>query len=178
MDSISVDLQSLLEIQQYLLTNADSDTNWCSFAIEVLTFLVSVVMAILAGWAFVYTKREYSLHLAKEQANTLSHYNERYSSDENISKVVTYFIQKMERTSNITNPTTFEKEMFLRFFEELQFAIEQKAISKKIAYEMFSYYAIKAYEEGKLFVEDMFDGNWNRFCLFAKEMKRIKNKRK
>lgn len=176
MDSISVDLQSLLEIQQYLLTNVDSDNDWCSKIIEFLTFIATLFTSIIAWAAFTYTKREYGLHLAKEQADSLSHYNERYSSDENISKVVTYFIQKMERTSNISIPTTFEKEMFLRFFEELQFALEQKAISKEMAYEMFAYYAIKAYDEGKLFVDDMFDGNWKRFCLFAKEMKRIENK--
>ena len=198
MDSISVDLQSLLEIHQHLLTtNGEACTDWCSFTIEVLTLLISIVMAVLAGWAFVYTKREYGLHLAKEQADTLSRYNERYSSDENIAEVVKYLLEKedvkkkskdkcdsQKQDDNpppkveIKIPSTFQKEMFLRFFEELQYTIEQKTIDEQLAYDMFAHYAIKAFDESKNFVDDLNDDCWKRFRLFAKRMKKIKKVRK
>ena len=173
-----VDLKSLLELQQYLLLNPEGNCDWCSSIIGILTFVATLFTLILAWAAFSYTKREYSLHLAKGQSETLSHFNERYSSDKNIEKVVTYYINKIENTPHITEPTIFEKEMFLRFFEELQYAIEQNAISKDMAFYMFSYYAIKAYEEGDDFVNDMHKGNWKRFCKFAKDMLQIKNKSK
>ena len=67
--------------------------------------------------------------------------------------------------------------MFLRFFEELQYAIEQKSLSKEIVYDMFSYYAIEAYKEKENFYKNEEENNWLRFKTFAESMLELQNNR-
>ena len=63
----------------------------------------------------------------------------------------------------------------MRFFEELQYAIEQKRLSKQIVYDMFAYYALEVDKMGEKFVEDYHHSSWIRFRRFVKEMKQVKN---
>ena len=65
--------------------------------------------------------------------------------------------------------------MFLRFFEELQYAIEKRAISEELAYDMFAYYAIEAYEIKDEFFDEKDEKYWLRFCAFVNRMKKFKN---
>ena len=171
--------QSSLELIIFQLDR--DDINWTSNIIELLTFLSALFTLLLAYFAFQYTKKEFRLHLEKEQSETLSHYNERYSSDENIKIVINYLLWDSGLKISSQPPINdFNKEMFLRFFEELQYAIEKKSLTKEIVYEMFAHYAIKAFDKGTDFVEDINEFYWYRFRTFAISMKKIdktKNKK-
>lgn len=158
----------------YIGTNIDC----FSSTVDVVTCIATVAMAIIALIALVYSIMEYNSHKKREQSETLSKYNERYSNDENIKKVVTYLICKMKCPDVPDYLGTFEKEMFLRFFEELQYAINQKSLSEDIVYDLFAFYAIRAYENFNIFIEDKDRNNWTRFITFAKTMQKIEKSRK
>ena len=90
--------------------------------------------------------------MKKEQAQALSKFNERYSSDKNIEIVVKYLIGEREG-AEVVIPTTYQLELFLRFFEELEYAISQKMLDEKHTFDMFSYYALTAFDSEELFLD-------------------------
>ena len=55
-----------------------------------------------------------------------------------------------------TDPGIHEKEMFMRFFEELNKHINAQNIQKKDAYDLFAYYAIQ-FDEHEGFRKDITD---------------------
>ena len=67
-----------------------------------------------------------------------------------------------------------DKEMFLRFFEELSYAIKERSIREERACYYFGYYAVIAYLMGKDFVSDLENrGVWSEFEEFAENMNDI-----
>lgn len=188
MDSIRVDLQSLLELQQNLTVPSGNSIEWESLVIGSLSTLVALVTAIATGItvyityiALTYAKKEYSLNKKIRESEILAKYNERYSTDPHIDRVIRSFNKELDLKEKVT---LNDKEMFLRFFEELQFTIEQEGLSKEVVYEMFSFYALKAAEKGKSFVDDYGEKYWRRFINFTDSMKeveetiRLKNKKR
>lgn len=263
MDSIKVDLQSLLEIQQNLLLNPNESVDSLSNFIDCMSVVVAIITTLATGFtafiaykALVYAKKEYSLHKQTEMASTLAAYNERYATSPYIENVIKYLISKEERIKSIKNKvevliselenssTTFQntedlkrqnkniekliktystkrvidcaekiinevnsseallsnenvkstldnikeelekekksdeistndKEMFMRFFEEIQYTIDQGGLTEKMVYEMFSYYAIKIYDLNTEFIDDFNEYYWCQFRRFGEKMKRI-----
>ena len=106
---------------------------------------------LIATIALCLTICGYCFHKKQERTATLVKYNERYSSDSNIQKVVSYLLwmsdkEKQKELEASLIPTKNQVEMFMRFFEELQTSIDSKLIKKEDAKELFSYYAIQLYE--------------------------------
>lgn len=140
-------------------------------AVEILLSLLSILWII----------KEYYAYKRREEANVLSSFNQRYSTDKNIQAVVEYLMMyedirnKKGFTYPMPSPTPFQKELFLRFFEELQIAIENKSLPKDKAYDMFAHYALEADKELN-FVADIKDDCWKRFHSFINEMKKIEIK--
>ena len=143
-----------------------------SFSIEVLTLIASLLTASIATAAFIYTKKEYRLHIEREQSLTLSKFNERYCTDKNIEAVVEYLIGKREGAT-LAMPTTYQLELFLRFYEELEYALSKKMLDENLIFEMFAYYALIAYESQEFMLESLDENCWNRFLAFIDRMKRI-----
>ena len=128
--------------------------------------------------------KEYKSHKDEEKANTLASYNERYSSNEHLIVVVEYLYNEIEKSKrnkktekNINadkesrQPTPNEKELFLRFFEEIQISIEQGALDKAHVKELFFYYAKVAYDMGESFICDFNHDCWRKFRTFVESMK-------
>lgn len=179
MNGDSIDLKPLLEIQQSFLLQNPND--WMSSILDCLSIVVAIITATATGItayiaykALIYAKKEYELQKRIKESETLSAYNQRYSTDQHISNVICSFYKKTRDCSKLE---LNDKEMFLRFFEELQLTIERGGLSKEIVYDMFAYYAIKVADKGEEFVKDYNTENWRRFRLFAESMKAIEKKR-
>ena len=174
--------------------NENETLECCSFIVEALTFLISVLSLVVSLVAISFVKKEYNLHKQAEMANTLSKYNERYCTDEHIERTINFLSEyhdtrKAEKYKHYLpkdilsivkkkdSSSCLDKEIFLRFFEELQYSITQGALDKDVVYDMFSYYAIVAYELGDDFVEDFNDRCWQTFRVFAKSMIQIRKKK-
>lgn len=142
----------------------------------MLTLFSVSLTAFIAVKAFIYTKKEYSLHIEKERSQILSDFNKRYCTDKNIEAVVKYLID--DNPDKIKAPTTYQKELFMRFFEELEYAVMQKALDEEVVFDMFAYYAIKAYDLRDKFIEKTEERYWLRFIEFIKRMKHIAESRK
>ena len=68
-----------------------------STLIESITLLITFLTFVATVYAIWYAIKEYNFHCRQSQADTLHKYNERYSSDKNIKKVVEYLILKKRR---------------------------------------------------------------------------------
>ena len=183
--------------------------------IDFLTMFFTAVTVVVSVAALCYASKEYKLHKDVEKANTLANYNQRYSTDEYINRVVSYLIEIENRKGNenfknkskeereayykkydddikkynknieiyysrikreykdklIPIPSKNDKELFLRFFEEIDYSIEQKALERKAVKDLFFYYASVAYDMGRVFVEDFDENFWNTFKRFVRKMR-------
>lgn len=164
---------------------------------KILELLSNIAVAYIAVRAFFYTKKEYEAHREREKAETLAKFNERYSNDKNIEKFIKYLMQKdydlkrpigkdkciecnnskpqgkmnyssMEEENNVD--LIYQKEMFMRFFEELQIAIKAKSLDKEIAYDLFAYYALEENSRRNKEKENC----WHLFEEFIEDMKAVK----
>ena len=149
-----------------------------------LANVAQVVEGFVTALALIFAFIEYRLHKKTTQYDTYSKMNERYCNDKAIQKVLNCMLNsyegevlnigKFKYVSMVKNLSVNDKEMFLRFFEELNYAVEKKSIKKEKACYFFGYYAIVAYLMGNDFVSDLTDkGMWSGFKELAIDMKEI-----
>ena len=116
---------------------------------DILSALVSLGTLIVAGYSAWYAQKEYNKHLEEERTKLLCEYNHRYSTDKYVECVIEWMLQIaiMSEDGNIKGvnrqiknspPNIHQKEMFMRFFEELQLQI----ISDTINFILTSYFPL------------------------------------
>lgn len=122
------------------------------FGCKSLDLCSELIEAIVAVVAFIAALIEYVNHQKRAEAQTLSYFNEKYSNDKNVRRVVKWCIYNMPgNDEDIVKPDNYckedmlyEKEMFLRFFEELEVSLEKGNLTDEYTvYKMFAYYAIR-----------------------------------
>lgn len=99
---------------------------------------ICVVLGVLGGLIEYFRRRRQAMY------GVLSEYNHRYANDKNIEAVSKYLIGYLEGKEDSRPPSIYEKEMFLRFFEELQYQIDKGRIKKECVENFFVYYAVAA----------------------------------
>lgn len=142
-----------------------------------------LILALLATITLGCTLWEYHYYRRREKAEVLGQYNERYSKDEHVNKVVDYIIRYMDGKDITCVPSTHDAEMFMRFFEEMQIQIKQGRLDEKQVYDLFAFYAIilgeeEAFRTSLGISKSEYDksSNWNHFKSFIKRMEEIRNK--
>ena len=149
-------------------------------------------------FAALFAVAEYQNHKKEQRIILLGKYNQRYSTDKNIQKVVRWMLKVAILNSegdivgadpykSYSKPDIHEKEMFMRFFEELYLHIKNGGVEKRQACLFFSYYAIK-FDEIKDYrldisdyksmeelenekSEDQISKYWTSYRCFVEEMK-------
>lgn len=176
----NINLESILEMQQNTLLYAEKNLEYLSTYIQAVSTIIAAITAIctiitvyIAYISISYVKKEYELHKKIRHAEILSTYNERYSTDNHIEKVIRYLHNDLKLSDLELN----DREMFMRFYEELQYTIEQEGISKEIVYDMFAYYAMEIAKKGKEFIDDYGEENWRMFLKFIDSMDNVKKLR-
>lgn len=119
---------------------------------DALLFLATVFSVILAYQQYVEYKE-------REKYDRLSRLNERYATDKNITSVIesiqacyndndkSFDVEQFRYNPGVSK--IHQREMFLRFFEELHYAIKVGSLNKEDVCYYFSYYAIVASLMGK-----------------------------
>lgn len=131
-----------------------------NICLDSLSTIATIATAVVAYQALQFTKKEYCLHKEREKAVTLSQYNERYTTDPNIQKVVNYLLWKSDsapedknidyggRTEEELRPTKNQVELFMRFFEEVEVSIEAGRLDRDVVNDLFAYYAKELVKKG------------------------------
>jgi len=99
------------------------------------------ISAFVACLAFCIATTEYYLHKDSNQARVLTEYNQRYSTDPIITKVVRFLHEKDSGEYSYFKPTSNDVELFMRFMEELEIQIERKRLNESDICCLFFYYA-------------------------------------
>lgn len=84
--------------------------------------------------------------------------------------------ERKSKTNTDYEVSTYDKDMFMRFFEELEYAIQKKVMNEKEVYDIFSFYALKVYDLNVEFVDDFDKPYWSLFKSFCKRMKKCPRK--
>lgn len=95
--------------------------------------------------AIIFSAYEYYGHKKREKLSVFSEYSKRYAEDPNIKCVSVFLIEYFENTgTKVAVPTIYQKEMFLRYFEELELLIEKGKMDEDDIADFFVYYAVAA----------------------------------
>lgn len=146
------------------------------FSVQALS---AAGMPIVTLFALSITWFEYLNHKKTQQSKVFNKLNDVYYQNPAVRKVGVYLSNKEK---NAEEPSAFEIEAFLRFFEELQVFIEDKQISREMAYDLFSYYCLDIMNESgshhSLLEKIEYDKkNWVMLEKFCKSMNEIRQKR-
>lgn len=162
-------------------------SNWVEAVSSSITAIATGATVLVAWKAYCYSKNEYKLHMEREKAATLAKYNERYATDPNIQKVTNYLLWRSDnqmfgakpdkvlyggKDEDDIKPTKNQVELFMRFFEELQLAIDAGRIDIDSANNLFAYYAHELPRIGNdLLPEDYNpnEGMWRNFQRFIQQ---------
>lgn len=94
-------------------------------------------LLIIAVIAVIVSIVEIQIHKRKEDRRLFSELNERYVNNKDIQAVVRCL---RDFDPEDTEPSSYQVELFLRFFEELGLYLETKSINAKDVKEFFDYY--------------------------------------
>ncbi len=175
--------------------------------VEIATAIAAWLSFFVAFLTVCYAKKQYDRHLKEEYTKLLCQYNQRYSTDCNIRTMLDWMLKVaisdnngdivgVDLSKSYYKPGINTKEMFMRFFEELQVQIENKYLNAYDVYDLFAYYAIRfdRFEEYHKDIKDYtrielvkkeshsskntINNNWKRFSNFIELMTKIENKKK
>ncbi|MBQ9076306.1 MAG: hypothetical protein IJY31_00465 [Muribaculaceae bacterium] len=132
----------------------------CKELFECLTSL-NCIEGFIGLCALSITFWEYHQYRERNKADILGKFNERYSSNSDIKDVITFIEEclkdlpqdeikgeiknetKAKIKANIDTVKQIKIDLFFRFFEEIQLAIEAKSLNEEDVYNLFYYYAEK-----------------------------------
>lgn len=109
----------------------------------MVQIIVEILALVVAAGALWYTRKEYRSHKVKEDNKLFSQLNRRYEKNHHIQKVVKYL--RVKEASDI-EPSLYQLELFLRFFEELGLYMETNSIDTERVNGFFGYYLKQLYE--------------------------------
>lgn len=110
--------------------------------------IINLMILIVALSAFLLSIHELRSYKRKENNKLLSQLNKRYLGNPNMQAVVKY-LRDIDPEDD--EPSAYQVEMFLRFFEELYVYLRHDGLKKEDVIEFFNYYLEKLYdsERGK-----------------------------
>lgn len=150
---------------------------WCClyycFLLEKET-AYQIIVYLGSCFVLLISYSEYLAKVARDKSATLDKYNQRYIKDKDINICITYLIDRLDG-EKVVPPELRTRELFMRFYEELQMQIEGGALNKKQTYTLFGYYAGVVDQLGTHFVSDYYDDCWSTFRKFAISQRKIKN---
>lgn len=132
---------------------SENEMNICdiiqTFAVSVSAFIAALSLVVTAI-TIVYAYREYKRSLKDKRSEVFMKYNQRYEENEHIQRIVKYCTIEGENNP----PTVYDKELFLRFHEELERMIKADYISEDDVCEFFAYYFVLLWNDDKHFFWD------------------------
>jgi hypothetical protein len=120
-------------------------------SVRVLIEFLTVIIALIA---LLHTRKEYLSHKQTEYHKLLSQLNKRYVCNEDMQDVVRYLRDK--EPSN-KQPSLYQLEVFLRFFEELGLYMKTDSIKTEDVDRFFGFYLRQLYSSlrGKALLEQL-----------------------
>ena len=173
---------------------------------EIVIAIFTMISAIVAASTACYAIKQYKRHLQDEHTKLLCEYNYRYSNDSNIRTVIEWMlrvadtdeygdINGVKSNCYFYAPGINTKELFMRFFEELNLQMEKKNLKSKEVFDLFAYYALRfhEYKDFRLDIDDYktneelndisddktrkkMEYRWHNFRSFIGKMKEEENK--
>lgn len=105
---------------------------------SIIVSFVTTLMTIIAAWIFPY--REFKREKRRRENEQLSRFNKWFLTNPDIQTVVKYL---RDDEPSDEEPTTYQVEIFMRFFEEIGLYLKYDSIRAKDIYVFFGYYVIK-----------------------------------
>lgn len=117
-----------------------------------ISAFIALLTLLLTFCTVVYAYKEFKKTQKDKRSEVFMQYNQRYEENPHIQKILKYCTIRDNKNEN--KPTVHDKEMFLRFYEELWRMIKVKYISEDDVCEFFAYYFVLLWNDDKHFFWD------------------------
>ena len=119
----------------------------------MITAIFTAVSAIIAGIAALYAMYKYETHLKEEKTRLLCDYNQRYASCKDVKRIIEWIhkvvvedekgkIMEIDIQRTNIRPTLHTKEIFMRFFEEINIQLSNNNLDLDNVFHLFAYYPL------------------------------------
>ena len=152
------------------------DTNQAAAYAAISAVFISLII-------FIQSCADNKLKSKNDEQILLCMFGQRYSTDDNIRRVVKWIMANLDnkglikKEKNLVNvPDFYEKTVFMSFFEDIYNTISQEIITKSYMMRRYSYYAIK-FDEYDFFHQDISNyntGEWSSFHEFVSTAKKYR----
>ncbi len=114
----------------------------------MISYIAELMSAIIAGVALMCAIKEYRKHKEHKECDVLTRYHERYNNDTHIEKVLHYYLDSKNKEDNdkFGALDDHDKEMFFRFFEEIELMIQKKYLYEEDVKKLFIFYFMVFWE--------------------------------
>jgi len=155
-----------------------STIDW-GFTSEVIRNWAISFSAIVATITFVFNVWEKNKENRLNRLETYLSFEKRFNEQSSFQRFITLL---EEDNPDLSNEDTLEKYKFLGFLEEISIAVDNKLLSRELAFYMFGYYAIRAKEsehfntlkeDGKIKWDSVY---WRVAKKFVDDMKKVEDK--
>jgi hypothetical protein len=155
---------------------------------DEVSALGGMLSGITAAIGVFYAILQYRSYQDSRKTELLCTYNQRYAADKSIEKVIKWILKtaKLDENGKIVGkdpntvlgveiPDIYDKEMFMRFFEELNVQINKGLLQKEDTLRLFAAYAL-IFDEYSSFREDITDYDdrtvWSNYHDFIEKNKK------
>ena len=107
-------------------------SNWADYVVAIAAVAAGVI-----SWV------EYGLHRKRENSRVFSKLNKRYLQDEKVQAVVMYLSETGPKQEQ---PSDYQTELFLRFFEETYVYLSTGALPLETINTLYGYYLKQMYK--------------------------------
>ena len=155
-----------------------SNLDW-KLTSEILRNWAVAASAIIATITFIFNVWEKNKENRLKRLETYLSFEKRLNEEKNFQKFLTLL---EEDNPDLAHEETLEKYKFLGFLEEISVAVDNRLMSKDLAFYMFGYYAIRANKSehfNALKNDKKIDWNsiyWRVAKKFVSDMEKIEKK--
>ena len=134
--------------------------------LETISDFAQVFIALAAIIGIFISIMQQRNMLKQLKTEVFIRYSSKYSMSPEVSAVVKYLehLEGLNHKLIITPPDNHEIEIFMHYFEEIEYPIEGGIMDEEMVYEMFSYYLFVFEKNREKFnITDYEGDSWNRF---------------
>ena len=149
-------------------------------SLDTITNVAEIIIALAAVFGIFFNIKQQRTMMKQIKTEVFIRYCSKYPMNKEVSNVVKYLeeIEGLNHNSTVANPDGHDVEIFMRFFEEIEYHIRAKIMDEQMVYDMFSYYLFVFEKNKEKFnITDYDSDSWSYYRNIVKRLENIKRKR-
>ena len=144
--------------------------------LEMISVFTQVFIALAAIIGIFISIIQQRIMVKQLKAEVFIRYSSKYAISPEVTAVIKYLehIDGLKHKQTIVPPDSHDIEIFMHYFEEIEYLLDARIMDEQMVYEMFSYYLF-VFENNveKFDITDYKSDSWSKFHHLLIRMKTV-----